>query len=303
MTQITDQQFAQLRYRIYNYSFKITKNVDDAEDVVQNTFYKFYIQEPDIQHPKSWLFKVAYNMSINVLKKREKVKSIEELREKINFQIPTYDEGIDKQKENLPFETLKKSLNPQDIRIYKYYFVKQLSSIQIANKMKIKPKTAQKYVQRMRRNLKAAILKEQGLTWTKNILTYQQYENVGNFIKLLIKKTQNNNIASLRSYFQNFSLESMPEFTISQIKDWGIRLKENGYLMTLFCLDESDKVLFLSISFRINKLNRIKIFSVKKPGFFKVKKDSTKAKLSKSSNVNLTYDEIKKLEGKKKGCN
>ncbi len=300
MTKITDQLFAQLRYQIFNYAYSITSNTDDAEDIVQNAFYKFYIQEQEIKHPKSWLYKVAYNMSLNVLKKRERVRSLEALKEQVNYEIPSYDEEIEKHKDDIPFEVLRQHLSKLDLKIYKYYFVKQLSSAEIAKKNDIKLKTAQKYVQRMRRNLKAAILKEQGLTWTKNILTYQQYENVGNFIKLLIKKTGENNLISLKSYFQDFKLENMPEFSIHSIRDWGIRINESGYLMTLFCVDENKDVFFLCIGFKINKLNRLKIFNIRKPNFFKSKNKSLIRTIRNAPKGSFSYKEIKEIEEKKR---
>ena len=300
MTKITDQHFANLRYQIYNYAYKITRNADDSEDIVQTAFYKLYIQEKQIENPKAWLFRVVYNLSVNLIKKKQKAKSLDELKEKIGYEIPDFDNTEDKKEYEIPFEQLKTQLSKQDLKIYKYFFVKQLSPSDIAKKMKIKLKTSQKYVQRMKRNLKAAIFKEQGLTWTKNILTYQQYENIGNFIKLLIKKTRENDLASLKSYFQNFSLEEMPEVNIVEIRDWGIRLKNPEYKMVLFCVTRENEINFLDIEFFINKLNRLKITNIKKANFVKLS-DSKKIKAEiKDSKIQKSFKELKKIADEQK---
>lgn len=59
--------------QIYRTILAYLKNTHDAEDVLQNTFYKLYISDKDFEseeYVKNWLFFVAINEAKNVLKSR-----------------------------------------------------------------------------------------------------------------------------------------------------------------------------------------------------------------------------------------
>jgi RNA polymerase sigma factor (sigma-70 family) len=58
----------------------MTCNADDASDIVQETFialYQSFQKNVRIDYPRSWLYKVAVNKSINYLKQQSKADNIE----------------------------------------------------------------------------------------------------------------------------------------------------------------------------------------------------------------------------------
>lgn len=59
--------------QIYRTILTYLKNAQDAEDVLQNTFYKLYLSEKDFEseeYVKNWLFYVAINEAKNVKKSK-----------------------------------------------------------------------------------------------------------------------------------------------------------------------------------------------------------------------------------------
>jgi RNA polymerase sigma-70 factor (ECF subfamily) len=60
--------------RLYNIVIRILRNVDDAEEIVQETFATAYIKRKGFRGKSSvytWLVRIAYNYSINCIKKRK----------------------------------------------------------------------------------------------------------------------------------------------------------------------------------------------------------------------------------------
>lgn len=67
--------------RLYNFSVKILKNEQEAEDNVNDVFLKWFsnldfYKNRDNGNFKAWIFKTTYNMAINKLRSSENIKSI-----------------------------------------------------------------------------------------------------------------------------------------------------------------------------------------------------------------------------------
>lgn len=78
-----DYSFSQLvsRYQdlIYTLSVRITKNEQIAEEVAQDAFVKAYKSLKSFEHKSkfsTWLYKIAYNLSLNALKKDNRSKEV-----------------------------------------------------------------------------------------------------------------------------------------------------------------------------------------------------------------------------------
>ncbi|MCD8510489.1 MAG: sigma-70 family RNA polymerase sigma factor [Bacillus sp. (in: Bacteria)] len=65
---------------LFHYVFSLTKNQQWAEDVVQETFYRAYIylETYNGEKIKPWLFKVAYNTFVDMLRKNKRLVYLEE---------------------------------------------------------------------------------------------------------------------------------------------------------------------------------------------------------------------------------
>ncbi|MFS0782614.1 sigma-70 family RNA polymerase sigma factor [Bacillus sp. 1P06AnD] len=70
-----DEMFRLYVNDIYRYVFSLSKNHHTAEDLVQEAFYKAYVQleSCEIYNMKAWLFKVAYHAFIDFQRKHKRV--------------------------------------------------------------------------------------------------------------------------------------------------------------------------------------------------------------------------------------
>ncbi len=60
--------------RLYIYCFHMLRSKPDAEDAVQEVFTKLYMKKNDISkinNLQAWLYKIAYNHCLNVLRRRQ----------------------------------------------------------------------------------------------------------------------------------------------------------------------------------------------------------------------------------------
>lgn len=72
LTQIVDRYMTP----VYNYLFRLTGNKDDAEDAVSETFYKMWKSIHQYRAPRpfrSWLFGIAHNTAVDMLRKKKVV--------------------------------------------------------------------------------------------------------------------------------------------------------------------------------------------------------------------------------------
>ncbi|WP_144552910.1 sigma-70 family RNA polymerase sigma factor [Bacillus sp. X1(2014)] len=78
---------------LYRYLFSLSKNHHTAEDLVQETFYRAYLQlsEDDINHIRPWLFKVAYHAFIDFIRKHKRLVITDEVHNRISMKTPEID--------------------------------------------------------------------------------------------------------------------------------------------------------------------------------------------------------------------
>lgn len=61
--------FEKLEKPLMNYAFQIVHDREEAQDLVQDTFLRFFKQDEKILHPKAWLYKTLRNLCISFLRK------------------------------------------------------------------------------------------------------------------------------------------------------------------------------------------------------------------------------------------
>ncbi len=65
--------FEKLEKPLMIYAFQIVHDRDEARDLVQDTFLRFYKQEDEILQPKAWLYKTLRNLCISFLRKNNRL--------------------------------------------------------------------------------------------------------------------------------------------------------------------------------------------------------------------------------------
>ncbi len=146
MTSAFDTLFGIYSNKIYYFAFSILKSKEDAEDVVQYTFFKVWEKRESINHNlafKPFLFTIAYNISIDMLRVRLKEKGHRE-------SILAHATSNYNLEERIEFGDLLSRVNqiaeklpPRKREIYQLSRVHNLSYNEIAVKLNISVKTVE----------------------------------------------------------------------------------------------------------------------------------------------------------------
>ena len=140
---------------LYAVAFNVCRNAEDAEDVVQETFFQYHTnnkQYEDEQHIRAWLIRVAINKAKNVnltFWRRNKV-SLEEYMETLTFETP--------ESENL-FETVMRLPEKYRIVIHLFYY-EEYTVKEIAEILKISESNVKARLSRGRAKLREELKEE-----------------------------------------------------------------------------------------------------------------------------------------------
>lgn len=149
------QKYASIVFRTA-YNFLLNK--DDAEDIVQEVFIKYFISNKafnDDNHEKAWILTVTANLSKNVL--RSKSRQNLELDDTIKIVDHKFDKAITN---HLDLEEAMKELTAnQRLVIYLFYY-EQIPIKNIAKIMKSNENTVKSHLLRAKSKMKTYLEKE-----------------------------------------------------------------------------------------------------------------------------------------------
>lgn len=155
MRQSVQELVALYQNSLFATAFNVCKNAQDAEDVVQDTFVRYYTLKKEFdseQHIRAWLVRVAINKAKNVnhtFWKRNKI-SIEDYMETLTFETT---EASDL------FEAVMKL--PENYRIVTHLFYYEDYNIrEIAEILKLSESNVKTRLARARKLLKEALKEE-----------------------------------------------------------------------------------------------------------------------------------------------
>lgn len=141
-----------ISHRLFGYVFKLTKDEEDANDLVQDAFMKLWIncEKVEFKKAKSWLFTTAHNAFINFIKKSNRQERMEEgvdvpVEAKNRFELQ---EIIDLAMKSLP-ELQKSIVLLRDLEGYNYK--------EIGDMLKLNESQVKVYLFRARKKIKDQI--------------------------------------------------------------------------------------------------------------------------------------------------
>ena len=132
--------------RLFRFAFSILKSKEDAEEVVQNTFFKIWEKRKSLDSNlafKSFLFTVAYRITIDLLRERLNEKKHREFI--LNKATSNYnlEEAIEYGDLLEQVQKIAMELPPRKNEIYKLSRVNHLTYSEIAEKLNISVKTVE----------------------------------------------------------------------------------------------------------------------------------------------------------------
>lgn len=138
---------------IFGYAYKMLRNEHEAEDVVQNCFEKLWNQRKQINlnNPKSYLYKMAHNNAIDIIRKRKReVLSNDFPEQVINNAYTDTLKVIEKVANQLP-EIQKSILFLRDYEGYDYQSIAEITDLNLSQ-VKV-------YLFRARKKMKEKLMK------------------------------------------------------------------------------------------------------------------------------------------------
>ena len=81
-TLLFEQIYKENKDRIYSFLLNILNyNKDDASQMLSESFLKLWeqLQSQEIKNPKNWLYTIAHNLAVNMIKKNSKITTLDEL--------------------------------------------------------------------------------------------------------------------------------------------------------------------------------------------------------------------------------
>ena len=161
---VTFDQVYNLHWKpLYRTAFRILKDEQAAEDIVQDTFVRLWENWDTILHIniKGWLFTTSYHLVLKNLKRLQANESLE----KANFSEPLAgeaDELIRTRQLQLQLDICVNNLPDQCRRVYTMSKRKEFSIKRIATELGISPKTVEYHVttalRRIRQSISSATL-------------------------------------------------------------------------------------------------------------------------------------------------
>ena len=156
------------RYKdlVFTLALRMLKNREEAEEVAQDTFIKVYKSINKFKGDSkfsTWIYKIAYNTSLDRLKKNKKYINDVAIDEFTERQIKTIDNALDKLEDEEREQTIQKCIallpNDDSFLLTLYYF-DELTLEEISKTIGIKPNNVKVKLYRSRIKL-ATILKQQ----------------------------------------------------------------------------------------------------------------------------------------------
>ena len=141
-----DNLYGLYSHKLYLFALSILKSREDAEEIVQNTFFKIWDKRQSIDSNltfKSFLFTVAYNMTVDLLRERLKERKYREIildKATSNYNL---EEAIEFGDLLEQVQKIALELPSRKKEIYQLSRINHLSYNEIAEKLSISVKTVE----------------------------------------------------------------------------------------------------------------------------------------------------------------
>ncbi|OQY40281.1 MAG: hypothetical protein B6226_00005, partial [Candidatus Cloacimonetes bacterium 4572_65] len=116
--------------KLYNYINRFVHSKEDSEDILQNVFLAFYDKMDGVDEDKisSYLYRIAHNKALNLLKKRKK----ERLVDPYNFRNLTAEDSTESDKKELYAKLVNEAITSLPVKMA------MLIELKVYNKMSYK---------------------------------------------------------------------------------------------------------------------------------------------------------------------
>ncbi len=164
------QAFAKLaskyQHMIYNLALKLVGNAEEAEELTQDTFLKVYEALPNFKGESkfsTWLYRIAYNKSLDLLKKRKRKLEVHSIDSYPNLDIPSLEnhwDALEFEERRVIIKNAVEELEGADVALITLFYFEELSLSEIAEILSIKENAAKVKLFRARKRLAVLLRKK-----------------------------------------------------------------------------------------------------------------------------------------------
>jgi len=159
--------FSQLVSRYQNHMYTVCYNIlktrDEAQEATQDTFLKAYKALGGYKAEakfSSWLYKIAYRTSLDLIRKRKKTTDIDEVSYGLSDKSLSADEEMEQSDMSRTLNAAIMKLDPKESGLIKMFYLEELSTKELAEISGESLSNVKVILFRARKKL-AAIIKEQ----------------------------------------------------------------------------------------------------------------------------------------------
>lgn len=251
-TALMEKDYNELYKYAMNIAYKFIGYNDSAYDIAQNAMLTLISTKTDVQSPYSWLRTVVKRESLKVLEEEKRNKDV--IAKK--HSKPVIRKEADEDLDTLPVlddATVKKALTNEEYRIYNKMKKFKFNISKYAESEGLSYNTAAFHKKRIKRNLMATALWDDGWRFSTKILTFPQFNNITRFIRIIMKSIEDNKIQNLVNYLRGVDIQKIERIFsgIAECREWSICYLDNEYRLSLVCLtkDKQLKVPLFWITF------------------------------------------------------
>ena len=302
---MAEEIYSIVRNNAFNLANSMTNNYHDAEDIAQIVSLKYLLKHEEINNPIAWSYKVTKhevysrskkNRKSEVLLQKEAIESFEEKElEEVTGKIQDYDKLVS-------LEEAKQLLSRDDYKIFRLWEKSKFNVSKVSKLLGLSYHSAHTRVYKMKRNLRAKKLMQEGYTTSKDIIDYNTNKKIVKFIKMFVDKMNSNDLKSLHSYLEHIPKDEIQCLDIAKVLDYDIKLKDNMIHEILIpYFDSNNQVQFCGVRFKINKHKRIKVTEfISKPRAVITVKESDEKILERlpkkeKGNIPIDFVDVKKM--------
>jgi RNA polymerase sigma-70 factor (ECF subfamily) len=139
-------------YEIFSFVFNMVGTYHDTEDIVQDIFIKVYNNlkkfNPEKASFRTWLYKIASNHTINILKKQSRITvTLDDEFNEIEDEENIYNDVLKEEKIKEVVFVMNRVLSPKQLQIMQLHFFSDLTANEISESLNFPIKTVYRIIQ------------------------------------------------------------------------------------------------------------------------------------------------------------
>lgn len=262
---LSEQEYSELYSYVLKQARKYTYDSDTTFEIAHNTLLAYLSSKTPITGHKAWLSIVTKREAGKLLNDRNREQEIVRKTAK-QAALPSDNQDYSAAElVKLSHQKLLKVLGNEDFQLYQILKKHGFSASICSEKEHIKLETVKSHLRRIKRNITAAVLLEDGWRHGNRILGYQQYYNINRAITKIIDSVRQHELIELKYYSSKIDINVLETLFagVENCYEWYVEFSDNVYKLLLVCAPLVPMPKFIEISFKFNKSNHIYILEAR----------------------------------------